>query len=105
MEKINWKRTKFVLSHAAVATIIASFMIFILGTSFLQGQFTGLLWLVAKEFGEFVGKAKAAGAYKNNLKGNIAELRDALDDKWQLWQTVGAALISTVFMLTLRVIL
>lgn len=91
----NWKRIKFVLSHAADVEVITLFML-LLGASMLQGTVTGLFFLIGKEFGEFVGKAKASGTFVNNFAGNLAELKDALDDKWQLWQTVGAATISAI---------
>jgi len=91
---MNWKRWEFVFLHATVATAISYAMQFVFGSGILEGSVTGLLFLVAKEIGEFTGKAKAAGTFVNDFKGNAAEIKDALDDKWQIMQTVGASLIS-----------
>lgn len=94
--KINWKRVGFVLTHALTATIISRLMMVILGSSLIEGTVAALLFLIGKEFGEFVGKAKAKGVFVNDVAGNLAELKDALDDPWQLWQTVGAAVIGLI---------
>jgi len=91
---MTWKRWKFVFSHAIVAMVISYTMQFVFGAGLIEANVTGLLFLVAKEIGEFTGKKKAAGTFVNDFAGNVAEIKDALDDKWQLMQTVGASLIS-----------
>lgn len=81
--------------HAANAIILALIVMY---TTKLFGALIGSivaasLCLIYKEFGEIIGKEKAAGTFQNSFKGNKAAFIDAVDDKVQLWMTVGAAII------------
>lgn len=96
-------RWGYVLAHAATAGVI-SLVLELFGASYLSGILAALLALVMKEYGEIVGKSKAAGTFENNFKGNKAAFIDAVDDKWQLWQTAGAVAVFVVARLVLKIV-
>lgn len=102
---MTWKRWNFIFSHALVAMTISYTMQFVFGAGIIEANITGLMFLVAKEIGEFIGKAKAAGTFVNDFKGNAAEIKDALDDRWQWMQTFGASFISVGLQYLISVIL
>ena len=56
----------YVLQHAAVGGVVAVLFKF-LGADLLLGVLAGLYVLLAKETGEIIGKAKAAGSFVNNF--------------------------------------
>jgi hypothetical protein len=104
---MNKKRWLFVLGHAATAVVVSLILIY---TNKFFGPFIAAvvgatLCLIFKEFGEIVGKKKAAGTFENNFNGNKEAFIDAIDDKWQLMQTVGAAAIGVIFIVLFKAFL
>ena len=88
------KRWMFVLWHTVTAYLIGCVAMLVVDADGIQGALTGFAFLVGKEFGEFVGKEKAAGTFENDLGGNIQELKEAMGTKWQLVQTVLPFLVA-----------
>lgn len=94
-------RWKFVLSHAATGGAV-SLLMELLGATYIAGIAAGLVVLSFGEYKEEVGKRKERGVFVNNLDQNLDAFIDANDDKWQLWQSVGAMAVYVIVRLMLK---
>lgn len=106
LKNVNWKRIKFVLSHAAVAGVVACIGALVHLAFGLLGLciYAGYCWLKSKEFGEIVGKEKAAGSFVNDITGNLEALKKTFSSAWNLWQAEGAIGILIIVIVIFKVL-
>jgi len=101
---MSTKRMIFIFQHSFLALVL---MIFAYAIDLVFSEtvvyiLLGLTFLVAKEYGEVVGKLKTEKNFKNTLSANFEAFMDSIDNSWKRWQSFGSAAIAGLVFIIIK---